>query len=208
MPKLTDSQLVILSSAGQRDDGAALPLPKSLKLQGGVVDDVLKGLLKKDLLTEQPAVNNAAAWRESKAGQRLTLVITDAGRAAIGVPADMQKNPQPTPTAASTTKRSQVRGRAAAGSKLSTKAKSKSKSEPKAAASRAPARPGTKQALLVELLRRKEGATIAEAVKATGWQPHSVRGAISGTLKKKLGLAVTSDKVEGRGRIYRVVPKR
>jgi hypothetical protein len=52
------------------------------------------------------------------------------------------------------------------------------------------------------------GATIAEAVKATGWQPHSVRGAISGTLKKKLGLAVTSDKVESRGRVYRVIPKR
>jgi hypothetical protein len=61
---------------------------------------------------------------------------------------------------------------------------------------------------LVELLSRRDGASIAEAVKATGWQPHSVRGAISGTLKKKLGLAITSDKVEGRGRIYRITRKR
>jgi hypothetical protein len=207
MPKLTDTQLVILSTASQRDDGAALPLPKSLKLQGSAVSRVLKSLMNKGLLAEQSAGNNAAAWRESKDGQRLTLVITGAGRAAIGVPADMQKNPQPTPTAESTTKRSKDRGRGAAGSKRSTKAKSKSKAEPKATASRASARSGTKQALL-DLLRRKEGGTIAEAVKATGWQPHSVRGAISGTLKKKLGLAVISDKVAGRGRIYRVVPKR
>jgi hypothetical protein len=45
-------------------------------------------------------------------------------------------------------------------------------------------------------------------VKATGWQPHSVRGAISGNLKKKLGLAVVSDKVEARGRVYRITGKR
>ena len=62
----------------------------------------------------------------------------------------------------------------------------------------------TKQKRLVDLLSRPGGGTIAEAMEATGWQPHSVRGAISGTLKKKLGLAVTSDVVEGRGRVYRI----
>ncbi len=67
-----------------------------------------------------------------------------------------------------------------------------------------PARAGTKQATLIDLMRRPGGATIADLVKATGWQPHSVRGAISGTLKKKLGLVVTSEKTEGRGLIYRV----
>lgn len=75
-------------------------------------------------------------------------------------------------------------------------------------AHRPTARAGTKQSVLIELLSRRDGATIAEAVKATGWQPHSVRGAISGTLKKKLGLAVTSDKIEGRGRVYRTSRKR
>ena len=65
-------------------------------------------------------------------------------------------------------------------------------------------RAGTKQTLLIDLLRRDQGATIDEAVAATGWQPHSVRGAISGSLKKKLGLAVASEKVEGRGRVYRI----
>ena len=69
------------------------------------------------------------------------------------------------------------------------------------------ARRGTKLALLVDLLKRKTGATIGEIVKATGWQPHSVRGAISGALKKKLGLAVSSDKVDGRGRVYRIAKR-
>ena len=49
------------------------------------------------------------------------------------------------------------------------------------------------------MLRRKEGATIAQIVEATGWQPHTVRGAFAGALKKKLGLTVTSEKVEGAG---------
>ncbi len=64
---------------------------------------------------------------------------------------------------------------------------------------------GTKQALLIDLLKRKTGATIADIVHATGWQAHSVRGAISGTLKKKLGLTVTSETTEKRGRVYRIV---
>jgi hypothetical protein len=53
------------------------------------------------------------------------------------------------------------------------------------------------------MLRRKEGATIAQIVAATGWQPHSVRGFFAGALKKKLGLTVTSEKV-GDQRIYRI----
>ena len=68
-------------------------------------------------------------------------------------------------------------------------------------------RKGTKQTLLIDLLKRKTGATIADLVKATGWQPHSVRGAISGALKKKLGLTVTSEPIEKRGRVYRIVER-
>ncbi len=65
-------------------------------------------------------------------------------------------------------------------------------------------RAGTKLARLIELLRRKDGATIADLTEATGWQAHSVRGALSGTLKKKLGLAVTSEKTENGPRRYRI----
>ncbi len=66
------------------------------------------------------------------------------------------------------------------------------------------ARRGTKQAILIEMLRRPDGATIQQMSAKTGWQAHSVRGAISGALKKKLGLSVTSETVEGRGRVYRI----
>jgi hypothetical protein len=52
------------------------------------------------------------------------------------------------------------------------------------------------------MLKRAEGATIAEIVEATGWQAHTVRGALAGALKKRLGLKITSEKVEGRGRVY------
>ena len=65
------------------------------------------------------------------------------------------------------------------------------------------ARDNTKLARLITLLRRRQGATITELVATTGWQAHSVRGALSGTLKKKMGLAVTSEAAEG-GRIYRL----
>lgn len=65
-------------------------------------------------------------------------------------------------------------------------------------------RPGTKQAHLIGMLQRPEGATIAEIAAATSWQHHSIRGAISGSLKKKLGLTVTSEKAEGRGRVYKL----
>ena len=65
-------------------------------------------------------------------------------------------------------------------------------------------RDGTKQATLIALLRRKDGADLDEIAEATGWQKHTIRGAISGALKKKLGLEVTSTKNgEGR-RIYRI----
>lgn len=62
----------------------------------------------------------------------------------------------------------------------------------------------TKQSMLIGLLKRKRGATINELSEATGWLPHSVRGAISGTLKKKLGLDVITEDGGARGRFYRI----
>ena len=64
-------------------------------------------------------------------------------------------------------------------------------------------RAGSKLAILLELLARPEGATIAEMATATGWQKHSVRGAMSGVLTKRYGVQVGSEVVEGRGRVYR-----
>tara|TARA_Y100001933_G_C18898887_1_gene521629 strand:+ start:289 stop:462 length:174 start_codon:yes stop_codon:yes gene_type:complete len=54
------------------------------------------------------------------------------------------------------------------------------------------------------MLRAESGATIEEIVAALDWRPHTIRGAMSGALKKKLGLTITSEKVEGRGRAYMI----
>jgi Protein of unknown function (DUF3489) len=64
-------------------------------------------------------------------------------------------------------------------------------------------RPGSKQARVIDLLTRPEGATVPEVMDATGWQPHTVRGMFSGALKKKHRLTVVSAK-EDRGRVYRI----
>ena len=62
----------------------------------------------------------------------------------------------------------------------------------------------TKQATLIAMLRTPNGATVEEISAALQWAPHTIRGAMAGALKKKLGLKVTSEKVEHRGRVYRV----
>ena len=66
------------------------------------------------------------------------------------------------------------------------------------------AREGSKAAKVLELLKRPNGATLKELIKATGWQPHSVRGYLSGTIGKKLGLSVESTKGEDGSRSYTV----
>jgi hypothetical protein len=172
MTKLTDTQRVILSAASQRTDRLALPLPKSLK--GGAAHKVINALIEKGLLKEVKANRKLGdpVWRESDEGHGLTLIISDAGFAAIGMEVEPQKSRN-------------------------------SKPEPKPVATERKIRGSTKQALVIELLRRPEGATIAEIVEATDWQAHTIRGAMAGSLKKKLGLTITSDKDDQRGRVYR-----
>lgn len=65
-------------------------------------------------------------------------------------------------------------------------------------------REGTKQAVLIGLLKRPEGATLPQMAEATGWQVHTLRGAMAGALKKKLGLDITSEKQTGTDRVYRI----
>jgi hypothetical protein len=69
---------------------------------------------------------------------------------------------------------------------------------------KAAAKPTSKLGQLEAMLRRPDGATIAQLVKALEWQAHSVRGAMSGSLKKKQGLKIAGTKEEGKDRIYRI----
>lgn len=87
--------------------------------------------------------------------------------------------------------------------KAAKKAKSPKKA-PKAAIKAGAARDGSKAAKVLDLLKRAEGATLAELMKATAWKAHSVRGFLSGTVGKKLGLTVVSAKPEDGERTYSV----
>jgi hypothetical protein len=204
--QLSDTQLIILSAAAQRDDRIALPLPANLK--GGAATKVVSTMIAKGLIEEvearrialQPHLSDPI-WRETGNGHGMTLIATDAGLAAIGIMLDETREPEaPQPaTGADTGASGEASDNDAASSDIAPTAPAGAKSR----AHRMP-REGTKQATLIAMLRAPDGATIAEIVAATGWQPHTVRGAMAGALKKKLGLDITSEKVEERGRVYAI----
>jgi len=176
MPKLTDTQTIILSAAAQRPDNIALPLPKGL--HGAAAKRVVDILIGRGWLEEVDAnlQKGEPLWRETGDDHGTTLIATEVGFEAIGI------EPVVVKTMAA------IRNH---------------KAEPPAPKRPIP-RAGTKQAMLIDMLQRPEGAAIAEIVEATGWMAHTARGVISGMLKKKLGLRVTLEKVEGRGTVYRV----
>jgi len=176
MIKLTETQTIILSAGAQRPENIALPLPKGLA--GAAAKMAVTKMIEHGWLQEVDANlrRGEPLWRETGDGHGTTLVVTDAGLLAIGI------EPVVVKTVVA------IRDHAA-----------------KAAASKPPTqRAGTKQAQIIALLERPEGATIAEIVAATAWQAHSARGLISGVLKKKLGLEVGSTKEDGRGSVYRI----
>jgi hypothetical protein len=176
MTKLTETQTIILSAAAQRASNLAMPLPKGL--HGAAAKKVISMMIERGWLEEVDADmrKREPLWRETGDGHGTTLVITDAGLLAIGVEPVVVKT------------------------MASIRESSAEVPVPKVPTPRT----GTKQAQIITLLQRPEGATIAEIVAATGWQAHSARGMISGALKKKLGLPVTSEKVDGRGTVYRI----
>jgi hypothetical protein len=120
-------------------------------------------------------------WRETGDGHGTTLIATAAGLEVIGIEPMVA-------TAVASARRAKPQPDAEPAVTEVTEA-----SKP------ITIRAGTKQAQIIALLQRPEGASIAEIVEATSWQAHTARGAISGALKKKLGLPVTAEKVEGRG---------
>jgi hypothetical protein len=187
-PKLSDSQLVVLSTACQREDACVFPV--TLKLRGNAIGNVLKSLLTKGLLKEIPGRADDTIWRYDDEGAPLTLRATRAAFEALGIEHDDA-------LAGHTAGTEENAGTEA------TEPAEPAPVPPTAAPARK-TREGSKQAQLIGMLKRPEGASIEEIVAAFGWQAHTVRGAIAGALKKKLGLDVTSEKVDGRGRVYRI----
>ena len=198
--QLSDTQLLILSAAAQRDDRNVLPLPGSLR--GGAATKVVGALLSRGLIAETATDSQTKAdaalnriWRNDEDGRAILLHVTDAGLAAIGV--EPEDAPDSANTAPEGTTEAPSADTATAGRIGPTTLPRPSRASYATARSRL---------RLIAMLRRTEGATIAQIVEATGWQPHTVRGAFAGALKKKLGLEVSSEKVEGRGRVYRLPP--
>jgi Protein of unknown function (DUF3489) len=156
MTKLITQQRTLLTAIAESEDGAIDATDEGKPTSAA--------LIKRGFLISVPQTNAPSR-----------LVITDAGRTAIGAasPARAQAT-SPTETAADAP-----------------------------AAPPKTGRPKGKTAALVGLLKAKDGATIETMMKATGWQAHSVRGALSGAIKKNLGLNVVSEKTEA-GRVYRI----
>jgi hypothetical protein len=202
MTKLSDTQAVILSAASQRDDGAVLPLPETLKIKGGAVDKVLGSLKAKGLIDHQGS---------PRGDDPPPLRITRAGLEAIGVEAedDTPEGATPADTGATSADAGAQATDAAApvteADGAATPAKTGRAAKRKARVTKAPSadkptpRTGTKQAQMIEMLKRPEGATVEQIAAATGWQHHTIRGAISGALKKKLGLTVEATRTREVG---------
>ena len=214
MTRLSDTQLVILSAATQRADLSVLPLPEALNLKGGALKKVMDSLRNRGMIR----VLGGDGGPER-------VVITSEGMAAIGVEAEADEAPttadtRPTPADAEVQAvEAPAPSTEADGAATPAKRRAKAKARPsrgKAAPAEKPTpRAGTKQALMIELLKRPEGATVEQIAAATGWQHHTIRGAISGALKKKLGLTIEATRTrevgpnktgaKGSSTVYRIV---
>ncbi|HXW22466.1 MAG TPA: DUF3489 domain-containing protein [Rhodomicrobium sp.] len=198
MVKLTDMQLKLLAKASARDDGAAIvpaktPKPTATKLAASLVG--------RKLMREMRAKAGMPVWRKDGDGRGVSLVITRAGRDAIAVRKAAKKADK-----ADVLRRSAAESphRPVSGSSPPSKLVGDSRRELGSEASWAGVpRRGSKLALVIEMLTKPEGATIAALVSATGWQPHTARAVLTGLRKR--GFAIERARVDGAASsLYRI----
>jgi hypothetical protein len=180
--KLTDAQLVMMSAAAQRKDHC-LSAPATIK--GAALSKVRAKLVKLGLACEIEAKSGAPIWRRDDAGQGYALKLTAAGLKALAADEGSQGS-----TERNETSRPQAKNGVS----------SDEGGHP--AARVAIPRDGSKLALVIELLRRADGATIIDLTHATGWLPHTTRAALTGLRKR--GYAVIRERIGAGDSVYRI----
>ena len=161
--RLSDIQLVLLATAAQRDNGSLLPPPDTVGDAPARIRKAVEALIRRGLAAEVELPAGADAWR-SEDDHSIGVVITDAGRLAIGI--------EPTAQIA------ELAASAPAAEGAVPPLSERFDDEPSAPAA------GTKTALVIDLLRRKRGATLDELTGATSWLPHTTRAALTGLRKR------------------------
>jgi Protein of unknown function (DUF3489) len=175
---LTDTQLIVLSCAAQRDDGAAT-LPEGMTEKAA--QKLAATLVEKALVREIRAKPDMPVWGRSEEGRSHSLIITKLGRTAIKVENDRESED------------TELIAQASAAVDKVALAQSKGNTP----------RQGSKLSILIDLLGRKKGAGIEDLVAATGWLPHTTRAALTGLRKR--GYAIERERSEKGGSVYRIV---